>query len=439
MAFAPGGISGLHGCSRHGTTASNHDAGERERLPRYWLHNVALLDKPLGSESRRIEGPTLVEVWPDGRVRVLADEGEAIAGYLPGERRKRPLRSSGLMLYVQREADLHSFSPTGHVIGLLHPGALVGVNLGDDQQVAIGQGDVAYVDQGVLGVEPVPLVVTRPANRGVARILPMLVLWDGGREEKRAAPCESAWFTADGHAYQSVRGVEVRYWVGDRFAGVAPRHYESLKSCPAHAVARHGHRLFLTQPAEDGSLFAPGVENEVKRIPEGFAEFKQFDRDPLQHIIMEHKSVFWMHYDEAKPSCDEWKFEEPSRCSGTCPAWSPARGVKASLQHRASAKWYPVLYDSHSGGAPHLYVDYARPNRWRGFLDYDYYLVGAEDDVLFMLGYSIPERMVAYDPTEVERWFLRRDKCESALREAVDAIERDGMATVRLGFHSDEG
>ena len=40
-------------------------------LPRYWLQDTELRSKPDGGTVRKIDGPVLVELLPDGKVRSL--------------------------------------------------------------------------------------------------------------------------------------------------------------------------------------------------------------------------------------------------------------------------------------------------------------------------------------------------------------------------------
>ncbi len=50
----------------------------------------------------------------------------------------------------------------------------------------------------------------------------------------------------------------------------------------------------------------------------------------------------------------------------------------------------------------------------------------------------LPPDVVAYAPGDAERWFTSRESCEAARREAITAIERDGTAATRTGFHAME-
>ena len=114
------------GCRGNRAPPAPPDTRPGEALRRYWLRDAELLDSPGGRAVRTVDAPILIELSQDGGVR-KADGTGMWLGYLPEALLQTPEPGHGLMLYAQRVGELHLDSPSGPVIGRLHPGAVVTV------------------------------------------------------------------------------------------------------------------------------------------------------------------------------------------------------------------------------------------------------------------------------------------------------------------------
>jgi hypothetical protein len=493
------------GC--HGERASHapSDAGAREPLPRYWLRDTELLDGPGGRAERSVDAPILVELSPDGRVR-RAGEAATWLGYVPDALLRTPELERGLMLYAQRIGDLHLYSPSGPVVGRLHPGAVVTVASGDAASVLVANlgfqfrvnqeredgiitGSstgplVAYVARDVLGTEPLtpaPRLSPEPGEPVRTHLLEpfrfdLRIRGTPPNERIPALACEDLRLTEKegDNPTQYVRGVEIRALrvtsdYDQVFTGLWYSQYGAVSafslSCPAHAIVGSPNHWLLIGPRNprSGTQGSPVSQEETSEIPDAFIQTRPPVPDPLVTAIEHDASIYWLldgaewnlaHFDSdaprnkipagdyPQPTCNEWRFEHGRRLTKP----DGLVTVEARLRYHKSIEiapgvrvvpWHPIQYALSDGRRPgRLHVSPLEENHFdKCACDYDYALLASEGAELTMMGRSVPDDIVAYDPGEAERWFLSRDACEAARVRAIQAIEQDGSATTRVGFH----
>jgi len=410
-------------------------AGAAEPPARYWLRNAPLLDRVGGAEVRRIRGPVQVELFPDGRVRSVPNSGECFEGYLSPELRAKPHRDQGLMLYVQRTADLRLERPDGPVVGRVHSGALLTVTTQPGNQAAVGipgfdEGGSwpGYVARDALGVEPTELRARDP-DGGPKRVgvpsfpLALPFTWDGGKKQLAFTRCYPVWFPESGHPRQIIDGVELSGPIdGDPSYMHHVRVIENSVYCSATLVTRHDQRLFLVHP--------DGREEEVAKIPSGFLPVALPDPARLAMAITRNESVFWLRYDHPQVSCVEARFE-----SGRRHIRALKLGASGYLQELGDSRTrYRAIYRlTAPPHPPRLTLDPAPDAEWTH--QGEYFVLADDGAALLLTGQRMSEAAIAFDPTDVERWYFSRAACESARDAIVKQMKEDPGVAFTAGFH----
>jgi hypothetical protein len=445
----------LLGCTKHHSErATRSDAGLVRGLPRYFLRNTPVLDKPGGHEKYRVSEPVLVSLLPDGRVRALPGSEPSFEGYLPKALLLEPHEQQGLFLYAQRVAELRLGRPDGPVIGLLHPGAFVSVAPSQARYTRVGSlgfGGVleslpAYVARDALGVTATDVALSPPIGKHRATLgYPYTVSFEDSAYKYEFLPCIDVWIEEQtARLSQYVAAVQLMgfsEYVRSGESDPRVKSYFSV-SCPAHIVSRAAAGLELTFPI--GPYGAKRVTS-VDRIPEGYATIRIPRHDALAATIERSRSIYWLEQTEEGPSCSEWRFKFQKKISE--PTAGGAR-LKALLIRRTPVTeagfrfraWHGAEYRPSNGQDPaRLHLDslmYDNQPAARCLCYYDYAVLADEGAELHMMARPMPPRSLAYDPSEVERWFLSGERCEAARKDAMERLARDGRLATRIGFHA---
>jgi len=427
-------------------------------VPRYWLRDTPLLVAPGGSEARRIQGPVLVELAPDGQVRAAPGATEAVEGYLPQWVLQNPEKGRGLMLYAQRFGDLHAGSLSGPRIGRIYPGAFVSVAPGSGEDTRVdspfGGGDrgalALYVGPGVLGVKPQPLAPRQRggkerAIRASASFFDFDAAPGGGLHVEALACHDIVYSSSAAHpskytASQYVEGVELR---GEREFDAAaiesrpPVDFLTAMTCPPRSVAR-GDGQFVPRDPDMHSV-------TIDEVPPRFLAVDPGASARLATAIEQRHSIHWLVVlGKLGLVCNEWRFDAVDTGSREGKSRRETRLVRATaLKSRRfgwTRPWYPVLYSP-----PREAPEEAGPGSL-GLGPFNPFPRGARSpsgtlrvvgDELFM-GMRLPDDVVAFDPSDAERWFFSSSRCETARQQAAETLQRDGADATRLGIHHDE-
>jgi hypothetical protein len=199
--------------------------------------------------------------------------------------------------------------------------------------------------------------------------------------------------------------------------------------------------MIHSEENSDGSTLRD-VRQPIRRVPEGYLAVQPELPDPLAPAIEEGASVYWITATESSLACEQWTFEAPRALddagAGALEARLAGRPTRGGSGRAPS--WYPAEYHPASRERfGHLHLDPVHPNPWRCLCMYEYDLVAATDRMLIVVGYRMATGVVAVDPGDVERWYLSPGDCETARRQAAEAIERDAAAALSAGFHVQEG
>ena len=438
-------------------------------LGRYWLTNTELQSERAGEKGFTVTAPTLVELLSNGRVRSIPTAKPRFEGLLPPLILQEPQTGRGLMLYAQRRGEIHWRNPEGPVYGRLHPGAFVSVVPTDRLLVRIGnlpfgheqEPFVVYVDRDLLGTEPrEPAPLAAPADTRTIRWSVWTFGWIADPNEPNmqpawsSLPCQEVWVSRDlKRVSQYVRGVEA---IG--IVDIMPAVWPTIQagggiSCPGHFIAQRGAQLLLTvtdKPDKPDRPDKPVQPTAVARIPDGYEAFELPSSDSLDNAIEKGASLYWLVDDGSGPKCDEWSFKltRPRHMSAAALP-SPANagghaGREGRLVRRAKldkeVAWFPMTYKPSDGSQTavlHLgTIMLSGGGTLKCDCESDYALLRANDGELVVIDESLPDGLVAYDPSETERWFLTPEKCEAARTEAAQTLERDGSMATRLGFHA---
>jgi hypothetical protein len=136
------------------------------------------------------------------------------------------------------------------------------------------------------------------------------------------------------------------------------------------------------------------------------------------------------------PLCDTWRVRRRGEAMFIERSWPGRMGgqIRRSVRLR-----YPD-YE----GRPfviHLgdFVDAEGSSLLRCRCDQNYALVFSAQDELHMLGRRVPRgALLAYDPDEIERWYLAPAACEKAAKAARERLAAKPSAAVTLGYHLQE-
>lgn len=416
----------------------------------FWLRNATLLDRPQGAPTGTVRGPLLVELHAEGRVRSVLGGTVTIEGFLPSERLTTPADRSGLMLYAQRSTELHHSSPSGPVIGRLHPGAFVSVAPGGDDRWATigvsrygaagegaGPGLIAYAERSALGPEPRPLVAPELGGRVVLdQRLPLI------------APGAAAPFTETlgGPLHveaerplllaQSRQGIELRGTLDPTYGEVVGERRGWLGS-RGRAVYRTRAGLVLV----DGQDELDGIDVDV--VPADFLPYEALPQEPLAEALLAQRPLYWTVLGRQGATCEAWKPAEIQRPAGS-PRWLEGQLCRPRDPEDTC---YSVRYGPEPLAAQRDPVLVLLGPHWRDGgtrCGTPYALVGRGDDVLYLAGTGrvwVPRladgsEAIAFHPADWEQWFLTKDACES--RRAAGWIRvADGADARRAGVHFD--
>jgi hypothetical protein len=344
------------------------------------------------------------------------------------------------MLYAQRVTDLRWRRSDGPVLGRLHPGAFVSVVPLARGMIRVGSlpferasdRPVVFVDRDALGVEAREVAPFAPPEKfGTVRV-PGVVGWLEDPETRRteaawtAVDCEDVWISEDRRLVsQYVRGVEL---VGSEtelsswILKTGPAVFESLR-CPARAVSREGARL--------SSIRADGSRVFVDRIPDGYRRPEPAAADPIVEAERREASLYWLLRTDDGLVCDEWKFARTGRL---------VRRKRVDRDGRSGVASFPLHHAPPSSDAPPvLHFDSLQIDGKEALkcsCEYSYSVLRSTGDEIEVTGRRLPERLVAYDPADVERWFLSKERCAAVRDEAAAILARDPAAATRLGLHA---
>jgi len=332
----------------HGETGPDA-AGEVElaKPPRYWLWNTEVLSSPDGHPRYEVIEPTLVELRSNGHVRAVPGAAKQFEGFLPHAVLEAPGDQQGLMLYVQRQADLHFESPEGQTFARLHPGAFVSVAPAEGPKLLVGNLGfwavrwmhggrhrdfpvVGWVDRTVLGPEPRPIVEPRPRGRGVAVMHGTMIDFRGMppgdplQVVVYTQPCRPIWVPESESRSQFVDGVELLCGgtVLDLGSIGWPPCSITTRICPAHTVHEAGGELVHSTPSTRRRTPAGDWNTDsapVTEIPRGYLRVELPSPDPLAAAMMRGGSIYllWENgyplegatRDKPELLCSEWRFE----------------------------------------------------------------------------------------------------------------------------------
>ena len=426
---------------------------------RYWLRDTTLSDCGTPPKTWHVQGPVLVELRPAGWVRTVENSGEHFEGRLPDDMLERPIWNRGLMLYARRITSIHWDRPTGPEIGRLALGAFVSVLPRPDGTMLVGvplmdrngpppSSLTTYTDPDALVAGVQKLVPLEPHGPGRSFFLPGIenTFWldapgDGGTEVPvQLLGCRDVWIPDGSNlGFQYVDGIEVRAKADDFLLGDSWYHFpRGLHTgwCKAHAISQDADHLVQSGPNEPA--------HDVDSIPKGYTPAKRPRPDPLSQAILESRSIFWFATTSSGPTCHAWEFRDGRERVDDYGRRLEARLVQVQAVRADDGKmthhWYPAtLRSATDAKQAQLFLAPVHPNPWKCDCTYDYALVDTAPDELIVLGRPIPDRLVAYDPRETERWFLSEATCKRALAEAVKLLSTDGSLATQLGFHAKQG
>jgi len=416
----------------------------------YWLRNATLLDRPQGAPTGTVRGPLLVELHAEGRVRSVLGGTVTVEGFLPSERLTTPADRSGLMLYAQRTTELHHLSPSGPVIGRLHPGAFVSVAPGGDARWATvgvsrygaagkdaGPGLIAYAERSALGPEPRPLVAPELGGRVVL-----------GHRLPLTAPGAAAPFTETlgGPLHveserpallaQSRQGIELRGTLDPAYGDVVSARRGWLGS-RGRAVYRTRAGLVLV----DGQDELDGID--VDAVPADFLAYEALPQEPLGEALLAQRSLHWIVFGQQGPACEEWRPAEIRRPAGS-PRWLEGRLCRQRDPRDTcySVRYGPQPLAQQRDPVLLLLGPHGRDGGYR--CGTPYAIVGRGEGVLYLAGTGrvwVPRladgsEAIAFHPADWEHWFLTRDACESQ-RAAGWTRVADGADARSVGVHFD--
>jgi hypothetical protein len=301
-----------------------------------------------------------------------------------------------------------------------------------------------YVDREVLGTEPrEPAPLKAPADARAMRWPVWISGWiaDPGELNTQLAwnsvPCQDVWVSRDlKRVSQYIRGVEAigladsltAPWAIDAGGGI---------SCPGHFIAQRGSQLVWNESTWPDNPNKPAEPKVVARIPDGYETFALPASDPLGHAIDQGASLYWLIDDGSGPKCEQWSFNLKNPRHGA--PGREGRLVRREKWDKETA-WFPMSYLPSEGKRPavlHLgTIKLSGGGTMKCECESNYALLRADDNELEVIAQPPPEGLVAYDPAEVERWFLTPAKCQAARTEVAQTLERDGSMATRLGFHA---
>ncbi len=434
----------------------------------YWLLETPVSTRPDGGTSKLVAGPALVVLGDDGLVETPVGSYPPIKGYVPEAILRKPELLRGLMRYAVRTAELHAESPSGPVIGRLHPGAFVSVSPKGVSDAGAGFALVgsllpsrdkpplvAYVEEDSLrstmsNVEPERPIPGREAR---ATFGVVSTVWYGGSAKAKPLSflrCHEVLLRNEGaEATQRLDGVELTGKNEYAFVWTASPVIHNSLVCPAHAVTRRGAELVLVDPNPRWDQGDPAesavVQRVVHEIPAGYVRVAPPEPERLASTIERGASLYWLVATEKGPRCDTWRFEFVRKRSE-----GDVTTLEARLVHRGPVEHldemgrvhYPVTYRVASGGRPaFLHFDTLTSGghlAMKCVCEYDYRILSGQADEVLALARPFPDDAVAFDPGEAERWFFTKKACDAHRENAVKAIELDGHQTTRVGFHATE-
>jgi len=443
--------SGVVACNKRKSEPIN--AASMRVLGRYWLTHTQLQSAGAKGTGFTVTAPRLVELLPNGYVRSIPNQEPQFEGLLPPEVLQEPQNGRGLMLYAQRVGEIHWRTPEGLLYGRVHPGAFVSVVPMDGLMVRIGnlpfkpdQGPlVVYVNRESLGTEPRELASLKaPVDTRSMRWSVPISGWIADPDEPNmkpawsSKPCEDVWVSRDlKRVSQYVRGVEV---IGIADSLTAP--WPTIDagggiSCPGRFIAHRGAQLVLCETTKPDNPNKPAEPRVVERIPEGYRTFELPKGDPLGNAIEQGASAYWLTDDGSGPKCDQWSFrlDDPRhRAKGR-----KGRLVRHEKWDRETA-WFPMSYlpsEEKRLAVLHLgTIMLSGGGTMKCPCESDYAILRADEGELEVISQPPPDDIIAYDPSQTERWFLSAEKCQVARTQAAEALERDGSVATRLGFHA---
>jgi hypothetical protein len=208
-------------------------------------------------------------------------------------------------------------------------------------------------------------------------------------------------------------------------------------SCPGRFIARLGAQLVWSETTKPDNPNKPAEPRVVERIPDSYKTFEPPAGDPLGQAIEHGESLYWLIDDGSGPKCDKWTFRLDVPRGHV--AGREGRLVRNEKWDREIA-WFPMSYlpsKEKRLAVLHLgTIMLSGGGTMKCTCESDYALLRAEDGELEVIAQPPPDNLIAYDPSQIERWFLTAEKCEVARTQAAEALGSDGSMATRLGFHA---
>ncbi|MEZ4298572.1 MAG: hypothetical protein R3B70_26710 [Polyangiaceae bacterium] len=407
--------------------------------PRFWLRDQPLAETKGATPDKTVVGPALVELLADGEVLSPPETGQAIHGFLPDDARTKPGDRRGLMLYGQRISDLHLDSPTGPVVGRIHPGAFLSVAPHDEThwQVAVPRysGLLAYVEKSALG--PTPQRQVTPVQTGKRVEDFGMDLWTpGGTKAFTTLLC------GDFHVQDQDGGaIASQYYDGIEITG---RLDTSQWIWGEHGETRCLGRLVYDVKGHlregAGKDFRDSVE--IERIPEGYVRVQLPPVDPFVDLMDRRASFFWLVETKRGLECHEWKVATAAR-ERKAPEGPRITGkikrLRDPIQAELDAQYHPSSAPDTPGDLA-LWGPHFKEGGYKCGRRFSILASGAEwlyvDNPGLRKG-PVSGTLVAFHPADVEHWFLTSGACQAAKTKADEVLARDRSQAKHLGMHFD--
>jgi len=169
----------------------------------------------------------------------------------------------------------------------------------------------------------------------------------------------------------------------------------------------------------------------VGRLPAHLEPIEKPLISPLPDLIKREQVISWLIDDGQGPTCDTWRFSVHG---------SGQPRLVRQKDFEGQRVWFPIRYADHGNGQlPVLSLDtiaMSDGTTLKCACTTNYTVVSANETELRMLARPSPGELVAFDPSEIERWFLSEQACETARGEVANLLSSNASLASRLGFHA---
>ncbi len=411
-----------------------------EVRPRYLLANTRLGTAQLADGEVLVTEPVEVELLKGRRVRSPRGSQPTVDGTVPEEILVQPVSGRGFMLTATRRTELRLATPSGAVIGELLPGARVSVVPSEGAHIRVGGLPFTEADGPLeLVVERAALSTASPTDRPQFEPDPrwrslrwdgaQLTVWSTGAKLRKAlfnsARCVDL-FVVPGtsRVFQQVDGVLIAGEL-DSPPPSSSVLTAAAEPCPAHVAIQQGSTLLASTPGAAATLMPVG------RLPAHLEPIAKPLISPVPGLIRKGQAVSWLIDDGQSLRCDTWRFSGHD-------LGQPRLVRQNTFEDRRV--WFPIRYTEHGNGRlPVLSLEtitMSDGTTLKCECTTHYTVVSANGVELRMLARSSPGELVAFDPSETERWFLSEQACETARGEVLDVLSSNASLASRLGFHA---